>query len=175
MPLVAKGSLFAKLQSIAMGGVGIKTSLTGATIVSTVALQFLTDFCTIIDETDPSSPSGQIISSCEAAVTTADEVTTWASDTVGGFTTWASEMLDGATRWTSSQYKKFHIQRLKTRLDESNKHCQWGLQLRSLLHPDSIFRRYILSSYLFPCITEVEDLELQLAENEADLLQLTGG
>lgn len=72
MPLVAKGSAFAKLQSIAMGGsAGSMTAL--KSVMGGVGALYLKMICDSIDEVDPESAMGKSIDSTHYAVTTAIE------------------------------------------------------------------------------------------------------
>ena len=68
MPLVAKGSLFSYLQSIAMGGSGSMTVLQN--IIGLGAITYVMPFCTYIDEIDPDSTVGKSIATTHYAVTT---------------------------------------------------------------------------------------------------------
>ena len=72
MPLVVKGSLFAKLQAIAAGGVtGMGSSVAGAAVGGAVAASYLRDFCAFVDETDPESAMGRAFSASVSVVLTA--------------------------------------------------------------------------------------------------------
>lgn len=74
LPLVAKGSLFAKLQALAMGGVGTTTVTVGGGVIGgLVGTAYLKDFCAFVDETDPDSAVGQAFIASEALVNTAIE------------------------------------------------------------------------------------------------------
>lgn len=61
-PLVAKGSLFAKLQALAMGGSGIKSvAIAGGALGGTVAAQYVDGFCKYVDSVDPETPVGRAV------------------------------------------------------------------------------------------------------------------
>jgi Interferon-induced 6-16 family len=106
MPLVTQGSLFATLQSIAMGGVGVKVGLSGAALGVGTALMFINEFCFIVDETSPDSPLGQIFGASEKLVTTAIQTKSDAADMCDSSETCAamSRKLDEARTWASSQW-----------------------------------------------------------------------
>mmetsp|Transcript_14733 Transcript_14733/g.27988 ORF Transcript_14733/g.27988 Transcript_14733/m.27988 type:complete len:354 (-) Transcript_14733:82-1143(-) len=72
MPLVAKGSLFAQLQALAMGGVGATAVTVGGGILGGLSgAMYLSDFCAYVDEKDPDSAMGQAFDASEALVQTA--------------------------------------------------------------------------------------------------------
>lgn len=78
MPLVAKGSLFAKLQALAMSGSGMQgISVTAGALGGTVAAGYVEEFCAMIDEADPDSATARATA---AAVTAYDTVGKTISD-----------------------------------------------------------------------------------------------
>jgi len=66
-PLVKAGSLFAKLQSISMTGVGT-TILPVAIVGGEAAAANIRDVCQVIDDVDPESTEGEAISTLTVAV-----------------------------------------------------------------------------------------------------------
>ena len=70
MPLVAKGSLFAGLQSAAMSGTTL-TVTAGAMLGGAVSISYLQDICTRVNEADPDSTEGQIYETSLMLVTKA--------------------------------------------------------------------------------------------------------
>ena len=54
MPLISGGSLFAILQSIAMGGVGTNVVVSGSVLGSTVAMVYVPQLCAYVDDPDSS-------------------------------------------------------------------------------------------------------------------------
>lgn len=72
MPLAASGTLFAKLQALAMGGVGIGSiSVAGGALGGAAGVAYLRDFCAFVDEYDPDSAIGIAFEGRLTAVTTA--------------------------------------------------------------------------------------------------------
>jgi hypothetical protein len=70
LPIVAKGSVFSYLQSVAMGGTASTTALNAAALgvgVGVIA------FCTYVDEADPNSAAGRSFDATYYAVTTVIE------------------------------------------------------------------------------------------------------
>ena len=64
MPVVASGSLFATLQSIAMGGVGVSTGSSvalGATLGAAGGATYLREFCQMVDQIEPGTATGGAI------------------------------------------------------------------------------------------------------------------
>lgn len=68
MPLIAKGSLFATLQSIAMGGTTVPVAV-GAIMGGAVGTAYLQQLCSYVDETDPNSAEGRLFEMSLALVT----------------------------------------------------------------------------------------------------------
>lgn len=114
MPLVAKGSVFAKLQSIAMGGsssMAALQSVTGLGVgVGAAGAAYLENICTSIDEADPESAFGKFIDAIYYAVTAAIRATQKASDACASSETCtagkerAQGMFDVASESASSLY-----------------------------------------------------------------------
>lgn len=73
MPNVVKGSLFAQLQSMAMGGIGASFTVAVATVGGVSGATYLRDFCTFVDKTDPESAMGLVFATSVTVVTTAIE------------------------------------------------------------------------------------------------------
>jgi hypothetical protein len=74
IPLVAKGSLFAQLQAMAMGGgAGVSSTVAGATVGGVLGATYLREICTFVDETDPESVMGRVFDTSLTVVTTAIE------------------------------------------------------------------------------------------------------
>ena len=71
--MVAKGSLFATMQSVAMGGIGASSTVAGVTVGGAVGAAYLRDFCTFVDQTDPESKMGVVFATSARVVTTAIE------------------------------------------------------------------------------------------------------
>ncbi|KAK3282760.1 hypothetical protein CYMTET_9519 [Cymbomonas tetramitiformis] len=61
LPLIAKGSVFASLQSIAMGGTSTGTVLVSGALGALGGASFLRSFCEEIDAVDPDSKTGSLI------------------------------------------------------------------------------------------------------------------
>ena len=77
MPLVAKGSLFSYLQSIAMGGAGsmvVLQNIVGA-VIGVKGISYLGDFCAYVDDVDPESAAGRSVELAVYTVTTSLEIT----------------------------------------------------------------------------------------------------
>lgn len=75
LPLIKAGSLFASLQSIAMSGVG-STVLITSSVGGAVAASKLSGFCEMIDEIDPESQEGKVISSLVVGANNLETVST---------------------------------------------------------------------------------------------------
>jgi len=107
MPLIAKGSVFSTLQSIAMG-TGTKMALSGAMIGGPVGLVYLTQLCEFVDKTDPDSRLGQMFDTTETVVTKAIEMKEDAKEycDASEICTEVSDTVEQATVWASSQWKK---------------------------------------------------------------------
>jgi argininosuccinate lyase len=74
MPLIASGSLFATLQSIAMSGTAAASTVkVGAVLGGIAGAAHLKDFCAFVDETDPDSNLGMTFSTAHKTVTKAIE------------------------------------------------------------------------------------------------------
>ena len=80
MPFIAKGGLFAKLQTIAMGGAGISASVGGGMVGGAVGVAYLNEFCTFVDESDPESATGRAFDASFSLVTGVAAATTKAFD-----------------------------------------------------------------------------------------------
>ena len=62
MPLVKSGSLFAQLQSLAMGGAGMgKVTIAAGAVGGITGLGYLKKFCAIVDDADPNTAAGKAI------------------------------------------------------------------------------------------------------------------
>ena len=72
MPLIKGGSLFATLQSIAMGGVGTNVVVSGSVLGGTVGMPYVTQFCAYVD--DPNSSMAPAFDATLAAVKNAKSV-----------------------------------------------------------------------------------------------------
>eukprot|EP00957_Ditylum_brightwellii_P033790 2560663-Ditylum_brightwellii.AAC.1 len=68
MPLLGKGSLFAHLQSLAMGGAGAKSFVLGGALGGGLGAAYLKEFCYFVDHADPDSAMGMAFDASEAAV-----------------------------------------------------------------------------------------------------------
>eukprot|EP00550_Attheya_septentrionalis_P012353 CAMPEP_0198303952 /NCGR_PEP_ID=MMETSP1449-20131203/57151_1 /TAXON_ID=420275 /ORGANISM="Attheya septentrionalis, Strain CCMP2084" /LENGTH=218 /DNA_ID=CAMNT_0044006459 /DNA_START=104 /DNA_END=760 /DNA_ORIENTATION=- len=73
IPLVVKGSLFAQLQAMAMGGIGVSSTVAGATVGGVLGATYLRDLCSFVDEADPESVMGRVFATSLTVVTTAIE------------------------------------------------------------------------------------------------------
>ena len=76
LPVIKTGSLFASLQSVAMSGVG-STVLITSSVGGAVAASKLSGFCAMIDEIDPDSQEGKIISSLVVGANNVETVSTF--------------------------------------------------------------------------------------------------
>ena len=75
MQVVKAGTLFSKLQALAMGGVGLKTiTIAGGTVGGVVGMSYLKKFCTLVDDADPDSVFGKAVDTSVLAVTKAFEM-----------------------------------------------------------------------------------------------------
>lgn len=89
MPLVAKGSLFSSLQSIAMSSTAASTSTMGAGAVlgGIVGSTYLNDFCVFVDEVDSNSAMGITFATTHDAVITALQTKQRAIETCASYET----------------------------------------------------------------------------------------
>eukprot|EP00978_Attheya_sp_CCMP212_P003406 scaffold7018_cov71-Attheya_sp.AAC.1 len=71
--LVAKGSLFVQLQAMAMGGVGVSSTVAGATVGEVLGATYLRDLCIFVDEADSESVMGHVFATSLTVVTTGIE------------------------------------------------------------------------------------------------------
>jgi hypothetical protein len=170
LTLVAKGSLFAKLQAIAMGGLKAKASLSGAAVGGVVGLNFMTDLCEVVDHTDLDSPLGK-----SKAIEMKQNVKDYCDSSETGAV--VSELAEGATTWASLRWNRFtlaaskrarlislqwEISKLNIQLDKCKEKC-WALN----------FGGTRLLEFWFPCINEVKFLEEKLSQREEEHSQLT--
>ena len=187
MPLVAKGSLFAMLQSIAMGGGGSVSAglMTGGSLIgASVAASYLRDVCSYVDKAEPNSPLGRIFDASATAVTSSiaakDKIV--ASDTyatVSAAGTVAVDSLsfvwnDIATRatqaasWAGLQWE---ITSLEVKLESGKK--EHGVRLFDYMRNQNLLMA-TLDSHRHPeevekafndCLEKILTLEAQMKEN----------
>eukprot|EP00539_Tryblionella_compressa_P006060 CAMPEP_0178754448 /NCGR_PEP_ID=MMETSP0744-20121128/12163_1 /TAXON_ID=913974 /ORGANISM="Nitzschia punctata, Strain CCMP561" /LENGTH=262 /DNA_ID=CAMNT_0020408357 /DNA_START=66 /DNA_END=851 /DNA_ORIENTATION=- len=84
LPLVAKGSTFAQLQALAMGGVGMgKVTIAGVPFGAAMAASYIKDFCSRIDDAEPDSPMGKTASAAVSTVEAASKAGATVGQTIG--------------------------------------------------------------------------------------------
>ncbi|CAB9511804.1 expressed unknown protein [Seminavis robusta] len=93
IPVIAKGSLFATLQSIAMGGAGhYSTIVIGSTLGGSVSAQYLQEFCFKVDEEVKSKTEmGRLITQNLALVSSAGVAAKWTKEKAGAALDWTME------------------------------------------------------------------------------------
>jgi len=80
IPLLSSGSLFAALQSIAMGGAGAGIVTIGSALGGSAAANHLEEICAIVDDVEPNSTAEKTIAFMIALVQNTDDAKTWATD-----------------------------------------------------------------------------------------------
>ena len=190
MPLVAKGSLFAQLQALAMGGVGATTVTVGGGIIGGLAgAAYLSDFCAYVDEKDPDSVMGQAFdasealvttfidtkirlegqcassSTCTAMVETASETGTVVAKQISFWWNILSTSISNAATLTQLHMDVWQLQRIIRAQKE-----EFGVKAFDFLREvkEDYFTDVNLKKMYAPYLDQVRRLELQIKENQSN-------
>mmetsp|Transcript_2308 Transcript_2308/g.3246 ORF Transcript_2308/g.3246 Transcript_2308/m.3246 type:complete len:197 (-) Transcript_2308:1543-2133(-) len=99
MPLIASGTLFATLQSIAMTTTGMGTVVIGSTLGGASSAVHLKNLCQVIDSIDKDSTAGFIISSTMKAVRKSPSIADWSRDKIRVLSKMKSNLCSFIKKW----------------------------------------------------------------------------
>jgi hypothetical protein len=190
MPLITKGSLFAQLQALAMGGVGTTTVTIGGGIIGgLVGGTYLSDFCAFVDEKDPDSAMGQAFDASVALVNTAIEAkigieTQCASSaTCTAVTETVSEAGSVVVKQISSWWggistgisnaatrTKLYMDLLQLQSKIRTEKEEFGVKAFDFLQQakKESFTSVELEKMYGPCLDRIRQLELEIKENQSN-------
>lgn len=108
MPLVAKNSLFAVLQSIAMTGAGGYTTVAiGSSLGGAASIKFLKSFCANVDESvEKQSAAGKVFSGNLEWIMAAQKSAKWAGKNSKEAKEWAKKVVQLASMWANTYLTK---------------------------------------------------------------------
>jgi hypothetical protein len=189
MPLVAKGSLFALLQSItttaSTAGAATGTILTGAAVGGAASAAYLHDFCVMVDKTDPESELGLVFDTCWFAAQKAGQTKEYLvnqcteSTTCTAISTAAVAAADSASSWwqsmasrvaTTANNAAVRLSMASLRSDINHIKAEFGKQTYAEM--DGNYEAWVemtVQNFLQTKI-KVGDLEMKLKELEDSLI-----
>ena len=198
MPLVKGGSLFATLQSVAMGGVGTKVVVAGSVLGGRLSGKYLQDLCKYVD--DPDSKMAPVFDatlavvqganlaadkakaacssseSCTAAADLAQAASTTLSSSVASMWIYVSDGLgqttEAVSNWTETVYLERKVDALKQEIKAMKENTYTGRIMERVGNYSSFC--WHLDWLSGGVVERILCLEDELQQKEARLLELKG-